>query len=442
MTSVPDHERLITLMGLLIDQTIGADEIRELNDCLDGCRESQLLYKRYLDLHCSLRLELHASGVAVVATPVFPIRRSAIAAIVGALAVALVAVFVVNMGWPSAELKASLGQFEGDVVVTGVDGEIVPASYGIGLHPGYTIETRGSDSFATLVFSDKTKFVLVSNTSAAIDENELTNVLVRRGRLIGQVESQPIGNVFRVATPHARANVKGTQFVLESRQDRTDIRVAKGRITVADANDGQPVVVSQGKCLVANEGSALLVQETDAGNFEWSEDFESGLPGHWRKGDFESDELPNWSKGGVRAVKHQDNGRVYYQVHSQEEWARGLFAYRDDLHLNITFRMDQSSWANVFLIARTGDAESHKTRLHKYTIPLGPGSDRVWWKVTVPLSQFQLQTANGFENVPPTQDEMFFGMLLSSPAPDRGLVIDEVGVKRGGPGKVVLKRVE
>lgn len=54
--------------------------------------------------------------------------------------------------------------------------------------------------------------------------------------------------------------------------------------------------------------------------------------------------------------------------------------------------------------------------------------------MAIPLSVFQLQTTNGFQDISPTNDELVFGMLSSSPAPDRGWVIDDFDVKRGGPG--------
>ena len=60
----------------------------------------------------------------------------------------------------------------------------------------------------------------------------------------------------------------------------------------------------------------------------------------------------------------------------------------------------------------------------------------------MPLSEFQLQTAEGFEDIPPTDKELFFGMTFSAPAPDRGLVIDEVSVDRGGSGEFVYERLK
>ena len=179
-----------------------------------------------------------------------------------------------------------------------------------------------------------------------------------------------------------------------------------------------------------------------AENGGWSESFENGIPENWRGGVHETEGLPGDSKGGVRAAEIQIGDDVRYQIHSQEEWARGLFTYRDDLHLHITFKMDHSNWANIFFIARTRDAKNHKTFLHKYTIPFGPGGDGVWWRMIVPLSKFQLQIADGFEDIPPTDDEVVFGILFSSPAPDRGWVIDEVAVQRGGPGKYVVEQLD
>ncbi len=449
--------RLMALIASLVDETIGEDDLRELNELLDGNPNNQLLYKRYLDLHCQLDWNLNATddvaalaktraSLATKRTPASAttMRRSRrwIAAAVGACGLALVLlVLLLSNGTGDLSVEAALGDLNGEVVVKRAGGQTPLVSRGMDIQAGDSIETRGDTSFATLEFSDQSRFVLVSNSSATLDKNNLKNLVFRRGRLIASVGSRSATKPFVVAAPHANVRVLGT-IAMESRQKQTNLSVLQGLVGVTTKTAGDPVEVSQGEYLVAYEGRPFEVEEAAPNQGGWSEDFEDGLPEHWRGGIFESKGLPRKSKGGVRVAKNQVNGQVFYQINSQEEWARGLFAYRDDLHLHITFKMDHSSWANIFFIARASDAKTHKTFLHKFTIPFGPGSDGVWWKMTVPLSKFQLKTINGFEDIPPTNDELVFGMLFSSPAPDRGLVIDEVAVERGGPGKFVYERLE
>lgn len=448
------NERLMALVASLVDETIGEDDLRELNESLDGDPNNQELYKRYLDLHCQLEWNLNANDdIAALASTHAPLaanrtpasaatsRRSRrwIVAAVGACGLAFV--LWLSNGTRDVSVEAALGDFDGEVVVKRAGGEMPLVSHGMDIQAGDSIETRGDTSFATLEFSDQSRFVLVSDSSAALDKRNLKNVVFRRGRLIASVGNRPATNPFVVAAPHANVRVLGT-IALESRQKQTNLNVLQGLVGVTPKPVGDPVEVSQGEYLVAYTDRPFEIEETTPEEGGWSVDFEDGLPEHWRGGVFESEGLPRNSKGGVRAARNQVNGQDYYQINSQEEWARGLFAYRDDLHLDITFKMGHSNWANIFFIARTSDVKNQKTFLHKFTIPFGPGSDGVWWKMTVPLSKFQLKTINGFEDIPPTNDELVFGMLFSSPAPDRGLVIDEVVVKRGGPGKFVYEQLE
>ena len=458
-----ERERLMVLFASLVDETIGDDEKLELNGLLDGNRHNQLLYKRYLELHCCLGMTSAPDGPSrgravaqnlilspqvekptyehTAARSLFPRREKLIAAVVGGLAVAVGWLLLVDFGSSDSVLEAALGKFEGEVVVTGADGETIPVSLGIDVLPGCTIETRGSDSFATLEFSDQTRFVLVNDSVARIADSNVKNLDLRNGRLVARVESQPAGDPFRISAPHANVHVLGTQFVLEARREQTDVNVIKGRVAVTDAADENSVEISQGEYVVARDDSPFVVQKTSTDKAGWSEDFEYGLPEHWQSGTFEPNGLPAGSKGGVRAAKRDGQVPVVYELVSQDEWSRGLFAYRDDLHLHVTFKMDQPSWINVFFIARTNDAQNLKTFLYKFDkFPIGKAGE--WCKVTIPLSQFQLKTSKGFEDIPATEDELVFGMNLSSPSPDRRLVIDELSVKRGGPGKVVFERLK
>ena len=203
------------------------------------------------------------------------------------------------------------------------------------------------------------------------------------------------------------------------------------------------VEVSQGEFLVARADQPIVVDQQDPAESGWTESFENGLPENWQTGAFESSGLPPGSKGAVRAAENDFNGQKFFQAVSPQEWTQGLFEYRDGMHLEVTLKMDHSNWANIFFIGRTAEIENHKTFLHKFTIPFGQGrSDGVWWKITVPLSEFQLKTEKGFEHIPPSPSELVFGFSFSAPAPDRGLVIDKISILPGGPGEVSYERLD
>ncbi len=430
------RDRLLTIMASLVDETIDEAALRELDTLLDGDTELQLLYKRYMGLHCQLHWTT-GTQQRRLSPARYIVWTAAVAGVVG---ISLLLIFLLDSGSPEPGVAASLSDIEGDVVVTGVGGKSRAASAGMDLHSGDVIESRGDVSAATLTFTDQSRLMLVSDSSVALQGQNAKSLVLHRGRLIASIRKQSPPDLFVISAPHAKVHVLGTRFALESLPNQTNLKVLDGRVGVTSPVAQTRVEVSRGEYLVARENQPLVVDKPspEAG---WSEDFENGLPENWHSGTVETEGLPSGSKGGVRAVENDYNGQLFYQAITQQEWARGLFAYRDGMHLQATFKIEHSGWANVFFIARTADIDNHKTFLHKFTIPFGPGSDGVWWKMTVPLSHFQLQTENGFEDIPPSTAELVFGFSFSAPPPDRGLVIDEITIQPKGPGKVIYERM-
>ena len=429
------EERLMTILASLVDETIDEAALRELDGLLDGDPDLQLLYKRYMDLHCQLYWNA-GTQKSRASTRRYRVWAAAVAGVVG---LSLLLIFLLNFGSQELSVAAALSDFEGNVVVTGAGGEPRAASAGMDLRSGDIIESRGGASAATLTFADQSRLMLVSDSSLALSAKSL---VLHRGRLMASIQQQSASESFLISAPHANVQVLGTKFTLESLSNQTNLNVLHGRVGVTSPAAQNRVEVSQGEYLVARENQPLVVDKQTPGESGWSEDFEDGLPENWHSGTPETEGLPNGSKGGVRAVKNDYTGKVYYQAITQQEWARGLFPYRDGMHLHVTFKMEHSGWANIFFIARTADIDNHKTFLHKFTIPFGPGSDGVWWKMTVPLSHFQLQTEKGFENIPPSSAELVFGFSFSAPPPDRGLVIDHMTIQPSGPGEVIYERMD
>ena len=431
----------MTIAASLVDETIDESMLLELNNLLDGNSELQLLYKRYMDLHCHFHWNAHLLEIRPTPKPSkkWMTALGGVAAMIGVF-------FIVNhfLGISPHESKtvAVLSGFEGTVVVTDKNGETRTALAGLNLHPGDVVESRGTDNKATLTFGDGSRFLLVGESSMALHRQIQKKVILHRGRLMASIREQSAPDQFEVSTPHANIVVLGTKFTLESLPEQTSLEVLHGRVGAISPAAPSQVKVSQGEFLVARKDQPLVVKTSSQGDGGWTEDFEDGLPENWHSGILESKGLPGNSKGGVRTVKNVIANQDYYQVITPQEWTRGLFTYRGDMHLQVTFKMEHPDWANIFFIARTAEIENHETFLHKFTIPFRPSSDDVWWKLTVPLSDFQLKTDNGFEAIPPAAGEVVFGFSFSAPAPDRGMVIDEIAILPNGPGKAVYQRLE
>src|SRR5690606_30731910 len=110
-----------------------------------------------------------------------------------------------------------------------------------------------------------------------------------------------------------------------------------------------------------------------------------------------------------------------------------------DSHLHVTLTMREPGWINILALTKTDTMPPSFSSNYIFDEagwwPMKPGE---WRTVTIPLSKFRpLPPGRGFfENAIP------FQLLFSSPAADRGLLIDRVWVTRGGPGTVEVRIVE
>jgi hypothetical protein len=155
-----------------------------------------------------------------------------------------------------------------------------------------------------------------------------------------------------------------------------------------------------------------------------------------------SEGLPPGSKGGVAAVPAAGrDAEGLFEVASPEMWHQGLFAFRPDTHLHLTYQMTRPGWVNVFVCARGPDPNGPHVGNYLFNDDgfyrdLRPGR---WRTVSVPLAR--LRRAGMRDDKPPAADEVPYLVLFSSQG-DRGLVIDRVWVTRGGPAVVRYQDVE
>ena len=171
----------------------------------------------------------------------------------------------------------------------------------------------------------------------------------------------------------------------------------------------------------------------------WELDFENGLPAGWSRGTFAKAGLPRGSQGAVGAIR-ADHGKdgVYFEIGTPKS-RDGLFAIREDSHLHFTYKMDQPGWMNVFIVARAPGPEGRHSGNYLFNEDIYPQQRGKWHRVSIPLSTF-FRAGQG-KGPPPSEAEIPY-MVFFSAQRDRGLVIDRVGVTRGGPGSVNVEQIE
>jgi hypothetical protein len=229
------------------------------------------------------------------------------------------------------------------------------------------------------------------------------------------------------------------KFELRSTDDNTTLTVTAGRVTVTRIGDGQSIDVADGQRLVSRSGLPFTLERTDV--VVWSADFEHGLPPGWRLGRFVKTGLPRGSRGGVETVAARVQEGVYHSIAGPERWEEGVFRFESDLHVHVTLKMAQPAWINIFLFTkkdRPGKPEFAGNFLFN-EVPFTAMKPGRWYALTIPITKFRrlFPTGGGqFDGAVPYQ------IALSSKGESRGLVVDEVRIVRGGPGRVELKEIE
>lgn len=370
----------------------------------------------------------------------FITTNAVLACAVAALSlVVVVAVLMRDREPPTARppVIGSLERINGEVHVTGADAETKTVTATTDIGSGATIRTLGTLSSAVLRYPDGTRLLLVGQSSLTVSDVSRKGVVFHSGTMFATVAPQAAGRPMLVTTPNFNVKVLGTRFSLGATADGTDLSVSEGRVVVTGLRDGRSVEVPAGKRVVSDEPSELALQRSREAPDSWNVDFENGLPRGWESGALVSDELPDGSRFAVKAVEGRDGS---FAIVSQALWLRGAFSVHSDSFMLITFNMETPNWVNVFLITRTKDsADPHFANNFQYVIPFGRLQAGRWYSIAIPLSQFaRLQ---GYTDEP-LQDLLPFQIVFTSPAPNRGLVVDEIRIDRGAPEAVELKRID
>lgn len=443
----------IQLVASYSNSTISDVEFTELEQRLRHDPEARAFYRRYMNLESALQdygdSSAHAWKADIVRqidpnqhTRFFKKPVILICVPIGMVAAILLVLLFSNIPQPETHspVIARLKQISGDVGVISADAESQSVQSGFEIHSGDTVRTKGTLSSAVLFYPDGTQLRLIGDTTVTGTENGGRNIIVHEGTLFAIVSRQKTSQPMIVTTPKAKIHVLGTQFQLAASSEKTDLRVTEGKVKFTRLADGQSVEVSQGKQILADEQQDLLVSDIEVASDTWSEDFEEGIPENWEVGKFAGNDLPAGSKGAAKTELNVSQFGEFYSIVSKPKWFHGTVTVHEDSHLHMTFKMQNPNWLNIFLITRTTDPGDPRfaNNFQFNEIPFVRIRPNEWYTISIPLSKFVRLPGYSKETL---LNLIPFQVVVNSPEPDRGLVIDQISITRKGPGVVEIKTV-
>ena len=286
---MPDstHKRLDQLMTRLLNESATADELAELEELLKSDEEARRRYVHHFDLHSELEQRAErgefgsAADVSGTRNPTrergaapssgFPRLRVGLPIAIAA-AMLVVAAFVLTR--PESNHIATVVSVTGPVQLTGDGGTVLTD-----LAPGQkinggTFECSSLDSSAVLRFVDGSTVSIAGNTVVTVSDREQKIVRLREGSISAAVKPQPSGQPFRVFTPTAELEVKGTQFDVVASSSRTKLAVREGVVRARRMTDGESVDVPADHTTVATVEAkeSFVAQATEQPITTWQAD--------------------------------------------------------------------------------------------------------------------------------------------------------------------------
>ena len=452
-----DEPEFLRLLNGLCDKSLSGEDLHRLQDMLRDDQSAQNKYFAFIDLHLGLKHIADVEGSSAINRPAGGDNNMHLASSVGrrnyfvpilvtltaVSAASLLAMFFLWRNDPLQEFVATADEavkvtrVDGQASVRAVDGQVRSATIGMEVTAGEHLETAGVETLFSVSYNDGSEMLMIGDAALSLDSENVKRVTVDHGTISAYVAVQSARNPMSIRTPQVKVEVRGTQFMLSAAQQQTDLRVNEGSVELTSATDGRSVVVNEGKQVTASHRADLAVKDSVSVPDDWRVDFEEGLSANWQQGELLREGLPDGSSGAVKAVKQ---GSENFAIDGPMVWMDGLFVVHPDTHLKMRYKMKSPGWINIFFISRSDEGRASNTTLHLFNRTPVIAEANAWYEITIPLNKFHRKTKQGFQPVPPVDGEICFGMLWS--APDRGLVIDNVEVSRGGPGKVVRKRFE
>jgi anti-sigma factor RsiW len=159
----------------------------------------------------------------------------------------------------SVELKATMGEIQGDVVVLRNTERLKP-DRAFQLMSGDTIITGSGQTMIS--YQDGTTFQIRSDSKAQfLDEDGAKQVMLTQGLASADVAKQATGKALIVRTPQLEVTVLGTAFLLESSQDQSRLDMTEGSVTVTHLHSGSTSGAKAGQSITAS-GDLLILSES------------------------------------------------------------------------------------------------------------------------------------------------------------------------------------
>lgn len=277
----------------------------------------------------------------------------------------------------------------------------------------YTIpQTIQLSDDARLVFEypDKTRIQLGGNTVLRWGQNE-RQLFLDQGELQADVMRYHDGTALDVITPHARAIIKGTSFVLRADSDSSLLQVRHGRVLFEKG--GKELEAQPGGALIADangiqdlgglgESQLDLVQ----GKVLFSDDFSKPHPNLKRWGNFTQQDLPQGSVKGMLGRPYEKGYPFQSDDISWQSEKYPLFVAKDNCILNITLKAEPRTFR--ITLAPMSEAYHRSRSVYKKVQAEG------WHTISIPIDEIPFVLR---------EDEDSFSELSPDPVPYRELTI-------------------
>lgn len=179
---------------------------------------------------------------------------------------------------------------------------------------GETRVETGPNSFAVVEYMNHTKVKIVPNTTAVFSQN---NIYIQDGETWFKVEHQDNGKLV-IKTPTAIAGIRGTEFVVQVKEDGTStVKLIEGKIEVSDINQQSSMNLNAGMEVEVAPGSSTLNTKLLEINDKWWTDWPTLVPISEKPGYVAPPSADIKNKGGIPAVAD-----AYVYAYNYRNWNR------------------------------------------------------------------------------------------------------------------------
>jgi ferric-dicitrate binding protein FerR (iron transport regulator) len=238
-----DKERLLDLIGGLLDDGLDSAGRRELTRMLEVSPDARKIYLKQMDLHARLHLD-HVSGLtpALMREAVgprrrrgFPLRRLAVGAIAASIAV------LAALAWPETPGDHGFARIESTSAARWESSNL-PTTTGSRLGQG---TLRLADGLATLRFDSGASITL--EAPAELTLVDAMRCILSEGTVVGDIPDSAHG--FLITTPSAEVIDHGTRFsvVVDGETKETQTRVHDGLVEVGHRTSDRKVMLRDGQ---------------------------------------------------------------------------------------------------------------------------------------------------------------------------------------------------